>query len=209
VQIYRLGWKKMDRSAVLIIALSVLLSLSSARHTSLFAVVAGAFVPSLFRLDLRLEAIDDPVRRLGFMAVSSVLLLLPLYSTFMVMPGDGLALRYTDVSCPVGAVEYLEESGVRGKLLVPFNYGSYALWELRGRMRVSMDGRYDLVYRPETYQRVDDFFFARGDWRVLLTSPAPDAILVPVADAVYPKLLVEPGWREAWHNGTDAVFLPR
>jgi hypothetical protein len=72
-----------------------------------------------------------------------------------------------------------------------------------------MDGRYDLVYRPETYRRVDDFFYARGDWRGLLTSPAPDAILVPVTDAVYPKLLEEPGWREAWHNGPDAVFLPR
>lgn len=209
VQIYRRGWKNVDRPVVLIIALFALLSLSSARHTSLFAVVAGAFVPSLFPLDLRLGTLVDPLHRLGFMAISSFLLVLPLYSTFRVMPGDGLSLRYTDVSCPVGAVEYLEGKGVRGNLLVPFNYGSYALWELRGRMRVSMDGRYDLVYRPATYRRVDDFFFARGDWRGLLNSPAPDAILVSVADAVYPKLLEEPGWREAWHDDTDAVFLPR
>jgi len=209
IQIYRRGWKKVDRPVVLIIALSVLLSLSSARHTSLFAVVAGAFIPSIFPLDLRLGAIVDPLHRLGLMAISSFLLVVPLYSTILVMDAGGLNLHYTDVSCPVAAVDYLQDNEVRGKLLVPFNYGSYALWELRGRMRVSMDGRYDLVYRPKTYRRVDDFFFARGNWRGLLTSPAPDAILVPVADKVYSKLLKEPGWQEAWHDDTDAVFLPR
>jgi len=74
-----------------------------------------------------------------------------------------------------------------------------------------MDGRYDLVYRPETYERVNDFFAAELDWRSLLTSPAPDAILVPIADAVYVRLKKEPGWTEAFRDSTntDAVFLPR
>ncbi len=72
-----------------------------------------------------------------------------------------------------------------------------------------MDGRYDLVYKPETYQRVDDFFFARGKWAELLVSPKPDAVLVPLADAVYPQLLKQTGWREAYRDGTDAIFLPR
>ncbi len=75
-------------------------------------------------------------------------------------------------------------------------------------MRVSMDGRYDLVYRPKTYRRVDDFFFALGDWKTLLTTPKPDAILLPIADVVYPKLKALPDWKEAWHDETDAVFLP-
>jgi hypothetical protein len=215
IQIYRRGWKRVDHPVLLLVVLSILLSLSSARHTSLFAVVAGAFVPGILPFEMRLAAIANPLHRLGFMAVRSFLVILPLFLTFRVIPGDGLKLRYTDPTgkqlpaCPVQAVDYLLKNGVRGNLLVPFNYGSYALWELRGQMRVSMDGRYDLVYRPATYQRVDDFFSGKGGWRTLLTSPAPDAILVPRADAVYWKLLNEPGWKEAWHNGTDAVFLPR
>jgi hypothetical protein len=55
---------------------------------------------------------------------------------------------------------------------------------------------------------VDDFFFARGDWHDLLNSPAPDAILVPIADPVYKKLKTEPGWDEVYRDDTDAVFLP-
>ena len=107
------------------------------------------------------------------------ILALFLFSALRLLPGDGLRLSYPSTSCPVTAVDFLRSEKIHGRLLVPFNYGSYALWQLRGQMRVSMDGRYDLVYRPETYQRVEDFFFARGDWTSLLGNPQPDAILLP------------------------------
>ncbi len=209
IRIGRTGWKRMDQPAVLFLALFAALSLSSARHTSLFALVAGAFAPGLFPPRPKPDIFEDPIRRLGGMALSAALLLTPLYSVLIFVPGEGLTLGYDSASCPVAAVEFLQERKIEGKLLVTFNYGSYALWELRGKMRVSMDGRYDLVYRPETYRRVDDFFFARGNWQSLLTSPAPDAILVPMTAEVYPKLKGEAGWTEAWENGIDAVFLPR
>jgi hypothetical protein len=112
------------------------------------------------------------------------------------------------VACPAEGVAYLQQENVRGNLLVPFNYGSYALWELRGKMRVSMDGRYDLVYRTKTYRRVEDFFDAKGDWPSLLASPSPQAILLPKADPVYSKLRKESAWKESWQNGQDAIFVP-
>jgi hypothetical protein len=208
VSIHRRGWKRCDHSVVILLGVFAALSVTSARHTSLFAAVAGALIPGFFPPEPDLADLDNPLRRLGFMAVRITLGLIPLYSALIVLPGAGLSLEYPSVACPIAAVDYLKAKNIQGKLLVPFNYGSYALWELRGQMRVSMDGRYDLVYRPKTYRRVEDFFFARGDWPTLLTSPAPDAILVPRADAIYPKLVARPGWVEAWHDGTDAVFLP-
>jgi hypothetical protein len=209
VMVWRRGWRRVDHTAILLMGGALALSLTSARHTSLFAVVAGALLPDFLPPEPAAETIANPIPRLGYIAGRFALLLVPLYAPFVVLPGDGMQLAYPSVSCPIGAVDYLERENVRGKLLVPFNYGSYALWRLRGRMRVSMDGRYDLVYRPETYQKVDDFFYARGDWTQLLQSPAPDAILLPVADAVYPRLRAQPGWTEVYHNATDAVFLPR
>jgi len=202
--IWRRGWKKLDRSALVLVAGTLAISLVSARHTSLFALVAGALLPGLFPAGPRF---DRHFERLGFFALRAALVLIPLLLALSLLPGDGFRLRYPDTSCPVRAVDFLQRENVRGNLLVPFNYGSYALWRLRGRMRVSMDGRYELVYRPETYRRIDDFFFARGDWPDLLRSPAPAAVLLPVADPVYPKLKTEPGWREAYRDATDAVFL--
>jgi hypothetical protein len=208
-QIYRRGWAKVDRPILTIIIAFVFLSLTSVRHTSLFAAVAGALFPGLFRQEPPLQNFAHPVHRLAYMALRSALIIIPLFCSMMALPGDGLELRYPDVACPRPAVEYLKRQNIRGNLLIPFNYGSYAMWELRGQMRVSMDGRYDLVYRPETYRRVDRFFFGKGDWQELLTTPAPDAILLPVVDAVYPKLLAQSGWKEVYHNDTDAIFLPR
>jgi hypothetical protein len=209
IQIYRKGWQRIDRPGVILLGVFMVLALISARHTSLFAVVAGALAPGLFPFRWTYALQVRPLRRLVAVGINFALVLVPLYTALRILPGAGLDLEYPHVACPVGAVAYLQRQNISGKLLVPFNYGSYALWALRGKMRVSMDGRYDLVYRPETYRRVDDFFYARGEWPKLLTTPAPDAILVPRSDDVYFKLREEPGWTEAWHDPWDAVFLPR
>jgi hypothetical protein len=210
IQICRKLWEQIDQVGLMLIGLFALLSMISARHTSLFAVVAGALLPGFVGDDWDFVRGRHPLRRLVVMALGTAPALVAFFMAVSVLPlAAGLRLEYPPVAHPVEAVHYLQRQNIRGNLLVPFNYGSYALWELRGRMRVSMDGRYDLVYRPETYQRVDDFFAARGDWKSLLTTPPPDAILTPIDDAIYPKLAAEPAWREAYHDATDAVFIPR
>ncbi|MCE0482706.1 MAG: hypothetical protein LV479_00540 [Methylacidiphilales bacterium] len=203
------GWRRLDYRAFILLVLFLVISLTSVRHTSLFAAVAGALLPGLFAVEFAFDGSDNPVHRLGLMAVRSTLLLIPLYATLRLIPGAGLELEYPHVACPREAIEYLKREKISGRLLVPFNYGSYALWALRGQMRVSMDGRYDLVYRPKTYQRVEDFFLARGDWQSLLTNPAPNAILTPVNATISAKLQNEPKWIEIWHNGDDAIFVPQ
>ncbi len=209
ILIYRRGWNRIDRPIVFLIGVFLALSLTSARHTSIFAVVVGALAPSLFAEEPGSLLDRHPLQNLGHMALGTALILIPLFSAFIVLPGTGLNLEYPHISCPRDAVSYLQIRKIRGDLLVPFNYGSYALWELRGQMRVSMDGRYDLVYRPETYQRVDDFFFARSEpGPTLLNTPKPDAILVPISVPVYAKLQANHDWKEVYRDDTDAVFLP-
>jgi len=210
IQFSRRGWKRLDRPAVILIVAFMLLALTSARHTSLFAVVAGALLPGIFPLKWPYNVSHRPLRRLVVLGVNYGVIIMPLFAALRILPvGEGLNLEYPSISCPVGATNFLQRQDIRGNLLVPFNYGSYALWELRGKMRVSMDGRYDLVYKPETYRRVEDFFSASGDWKTLLTTPAPEAILVPRNAAVYAKLRSESGWTESYRDSTDVVFVPR
>jgi len=210
IQIHRKGWKQIDRAGVILIGVFMVLAMISARHTSLFAVVAGALVPDLFPPESAAAPSIDPVRRRGTVALHSAFVIVPLFTALWILRGGAeLCLEYPHVAYPVGAITYLQRQDIRGKLLVPFNYGSYAMWELRGKMRVSMDGRYDLVYRPETYRRVDDFFSARKGWFNFLTTYTPDAILIHRSDNVYFKLRNEPGWTEVWSDPWDAVFLPR
>ncbi len=206
--IYRRGWNNVDQEGVILVGVCAVLFVS-ARNSSLFAVVAGSILPGFLRDRMSFSTMERPLRRLTYLCGSTALALFPLYAAILFGGRAGLTLDYPSNSCPVDSVAFLQDRRVQGNLLVPFNYGSYALWQLRGHMRVSMDGRYDLVYSPATYQRVDDFFNAEGDWKSLLTSPAPQAILVPRLDRVFDRLMMDPAWTEAWHDRDNAVFLPK
>jgi hypothetical protein len=208
--IFRRGWRNVDQQGVILTGIFLALAVDSARNTSLFAVVAGAVLPGFLHDRMSFSTMERPLRRLTYLCASAALAMFPLLAAIRVLPESaGLVMDYPGNSCAVDAVAFLQSRHVQGNLLVPFNYGSYALWELRGQMRVSMDGRYDLVYSPATYRRVEDFFNAQGDWKSLLTSPAPQAILVPRLDRVFDRLMMDPAWTEAWKDRDNAVFLPR
>jgi hypothetical protein len=201
--------RRIDRGAVALIVTMLLLSLTSARQASLFALTVGALLPGTLPTAPRASRVRTPLRRLAYMGLCSACVIVPFYMALYMLPGDGLRLTYNANSCPVGAVDFLRASGTRGDLLTPFNYGSYAMWKLRGNMRVSMDGRYDLVYKPATYNRVADFYLGQPAGQSLLINPKPDAVLVSRSDLVYPQMLANPGWKQAYANSHDAVFLPR
>ena len=198
----------LDRGILALIGVFALISLTAGRQTSLFSIVAGALLPGQLPPAPSLDSMVRPLRRLTYLALALFVMIVPLYAGLLLLPGDGLRMVLPPSSCPVAAIAFLQENKVSGDLLTPFNYGSYAMWKLRGKMRVSMDGRYDLAYRPATYKRVADFYLGLPNGQLLLKSPRPAAVLVPRDDAVYPKLLANPAWRQADHAGADAVFLP-
>ncbi|MCE0482859.1 MAG: hypothetical protein LV479_01320 [Methylacidiphilales bacterium] len=203
------GWKNCDRIAVILPLLFFVASILQVRHTSLFAVAAGGLLPPLFPPELSWQQIHGPGARLHRLAVRTVLFVLPLVLAMRLLPASqGFHLTYPSESCPAQAVAYLHDHDVRGRLLVDLNAGSYALWKLQNQMQVSIDGRYDLVYRPRTFNKVENFFHATGDWRRALTDPPPDAVLVNLSDPVYPRMRAEPGWTEVYRNSSHAVFRP-
>ena len=206
----RLGWKKCDQCAVILLGLFLLPSLAHVRQTSIFAIVAGGLLPPLFPPEQSLHEIRAWKPWLHRFVVRSILVILPLIFAWRLMPSNqGFHLSYPPDTCPIKAVAFLRDKGLTGKLLVGYNSGSYALWELRGRMRVAMDGRYEIVYSYDTFAKIQRFFAGEDHWRDALLDPAPDAVLVNLPDPVYPKMLGEPGWKQAYSDSTHAVFLPR
>ncbi len=207
--IRRVGWKKCDQTAVILLGLFLIPSLTHVRHTSIFAIAASGLLPPLFPPERSLHEIREWKPWLHRFTVRAILVILPLIFACKLLPDNqGLHLTYPVESCPIQAVDYLRDKGITGRLLVGFNSGSYAMWELRGRMRVSIDGRFDISYPFGTFAKVQRFFAGGDHWRDALTDPAPDAVLVNLPDGVYPKMLVEPGWTEVYHDSTHAVFRP-
>jgi hypothetical protein len=207
--IRQVGWKKCDQTAVILLVLFLVPSLVHVRHTSIFAIAVGALLPPLFPPEISVHDIRGWKPWLHRFVVRAILVVLPLIFAWRLLPtNQGLRLTYPIESCPIDAVNYLKHSGTTGNLLVGFNSGSYALWELRGQMRVSVDGRFDISYPIEIFNKNQRFFSGEDRWRDALTDPKPDAVLVNRPDGVYPKMLVEPGWTLVYQDATHAVFRP-
>jgi len=79
MQIYREGWKRIDRPIFILLGFFITLSLTSARQTSFLALGAGALLPGILPRERPLQAITDPLFHFSHMALRSTLLLLPFF----------------------------------------------------------------------------------------------------------------------------------
>jgi hypothetical protein len=118
---------------------------------------------------------------------------------------------------PIGAVSWLEESGFEGNLFVPFSAGGYVSWRLYPRVKVSLDGRYEVAYPPDWLDRVHEIYAAQGDWSDGLDAIATDAVLARRGKPLLEALELDPGWGrayldddwEVWIRGAPALVVDR
>ncbi|PAW86772.1 MAG: hypothetical protein B9S26_15235 [Opitutia bacterium Tous-C4FEB] len=199
----RANW---DWVAILVVGLPLILAVRHLRHLALFSIIAGVIVYRGVCL-LRRPASAAPTRH--YLAVI-VLPLLIIFGGFLLKNGDQYRLRVTEPDYPVRAVAFLEQNlpatGPAQKLLVPFNWGSYASWQLFPRALVSLDGRYELVYSQQTYRAVTDFFYNAPDWDTTLRQNPPDVILLPRRPELETRLLDSQHYRRVYSDDLAAVF---
>jgi hypothetical protein len=117
-------------------------------------------------------------------------------------PGDHPVLLY-----PVGAVDYLDRAGFTGNLQVPFTTGAFVAWKLHPRVRISIDGRYEVAYPPGALAEMIDCYAARDGWERTLTRHPTDAVLVPRSAPLARALPALPGWRRAYQDDVYEVYL--
>lgn len=80
---------------------------------------------------------------------------------------------------PQAALSWLKKNYSGGRLLVDFNNGSYALWQLYPNFKVSMDGRFEEVYPMSTYWAVLKAFDVTSvEHRASFQNVQPDFVLL-------------------------------
>lgn len=85
---------------------------------------------------------------------------------------------------PEEELAWLKTNREVGNVLVDFNVGSYALFRLYPRFRISLDGRYEEVYPESTVHLVADALQVSSPSQVeSITALSPDFILAPKSDA--------------------------
>ena len=105
------------------------------------------------------------------------------------------------------AVEFIQRAGLRGRVLVWFDWGEYIIWHFSPRLRVSIDGRRETVYSDELIAHHMAFYLGDSQLIDLPTRISADYIWVPKWIPVVPKLLTN-GWGPVF-EGPQSVVLAR
>ncbi len=109
---------------------------------------------------------------------------------------------------PARAVALLKQSGVRGNMAVPFDWGEYVIWHLGPGVKVSIDGRRETVYSDEVYRQSRDFERGTGRWDALLMSkPATDLVLTANGSPTANLLSRTEGWTALYQDTYALMFV--
>lgn len=210
-------WREI--TPILVLLFTFYLAVKHIRHQVFFALAFGAYIPLLLTAYFR-----KLTARPGFMALTSrlgrkipalALILLmsyfayklasqaPLHLEFPTEPG---AATEAGIYYPLGAIDYLEQHHLSGKLLVSFNWGEYCLWKLYPRCRVAIDGRYETVYPEPLTKKYFDFLLGRQGWRNFLKHYPPDLILIELRSRPYALLSRDPQWRQVYADPGCVLF---
>jgi hypothetical protein len=130
---------------------------------------------------------------------------------FTVVKAPTFSFDYSDY--PRSAIEWLRNSREGGKILTHYNDGSYVLWRMGKSFQISLDGRYDGVYPPETIQKGLEVYHPLGETQQeALRFFNPDFILLgpttPGLCAFESSLRREmyPGFSPAFSDGTFCIL---
>ena len=205
---WRNHWK--DITASLTLCVTLYLGVLHIRHLVFFYLLIAAYFPDLMTYywedlkskprvmgGLRSFGIIGPVVVITMTAVIafSFLKQSPLSINVPSKPGSGLYY-------PVGAVAYIQEHQLSGKLLTEeFGWGEYLLWNLYPQCKVALDGRYETVYPEEVAKK----YFS--DFSQFLADYPPDMVLIGIRPNLYRLLKSDQQWREVYADSGCTLFI--
>ena len=206
----------------LILALTLYLGLKHLRHQIFFFLAAGAYLPVLIEAFGQKILFSPPLvswrSRLGQLVPAALALCFLIIYGYKFINKAPLSLELPvtpeqsyqkGIHYPVGAVDFLRNNHLFGKILNEFNWGEYLIWVLYPSCQVAMDGRYETVYGEDICQLHSDFFYGRPGWRRFLEQYPPDLILVNPQSKVYALLKAAPDWQQVYRDAGAALFLPQ
>jgi len=183
-----------------IILVTAYVSVSHARLLPFFAIAWFCYLPRYLKgtaIAVAVKNVWDRWDRLlrGALAIACCLLLLRVATMEplrLLVPNQPLRQLGDPIAYPVGVAIYLQDVGFRGNVMVHFNHGSFVMWTLYPRVRVSMDGRYEVAYPPSLAERIHALYTTGENWESILREYPTDAVLVPEW-SVLNQILLEHG----------------
>jgi hypothetical protein len=195
-------------AAILILSVTAVLPLVSQRHYPLFlltiVVLAGEHIADVWNRWLPpVSSAFGRGRLISALCIAVSLLFFglaaPRFACIHIEPGY--------FAFPARAVALIKESGIRGNMAVPFEWGEYVLWQLGPRVKVSIDGRRETVYSDESYRQSIDFERGTGAWDSLLESATTDLVLVRIGSPTANLMSQKDGCVAVYRDSFSVLFV--
>ncbi len=210
-------WSRRPRSwwQIAVTAVLGLMAFRSVRHTPLFCIAALAFVPPhladvLQRFRAHFRRWDELGQQPGVRKMLTAILLLAsagiLAAAFTLHKERAWTMEVPRQQYPASAVQFIRENGLRGNLLVFFDWGEMCIWELPDS-RVSLDGRLDTCYPREVITAHWRFYTGEPATGTVLDLECADFALLPVNLPGALMLVKQQGWQPAYMDNLAVVLV--
>ena len=112
---------------------------------------------------------------------------------------------------PFQSVNYLTANKMTGNLWVPLHWGGYVLFHLYPQVRVSIDGRWTMVYDRRVMQDNMDFAYhgQGGKWKTILARYKADYALVEHSNPSFAEMANDADWTFAVIYGEGGILVKR
>ena len=201
------------------------MALQSNRQVPLFALVAtpvlarhvGALGPDLRALldasglARRWQQANRPVRRSTALVAATWLIAVASYAFLGANVADSLSAKsiaeVQEANFPVGAVKYIKEHDIRGRLYNAYNWGGYLVLNFYPERLVFIDSRAD-VYRDSFIEEYLETYYVRPRWRETLDTHAVQFALLENQGPLHILLSTSGEWHEVYGDEV-AVLMER
>jgi hypothetical protein len=192
------------------------LALRSVRNAPLCAVVILALAPphlasALERFRNYFARFEDLGRNAGFQKFAAILLAVIGFgigvATFTLHKQNPFTMEIPSAQYPNGAVAFLSEHKLKGKMLVFFDWGEMVIFHLPD-CPPSIDGRLDTCYSPGLIAAHWKLYNGEPFDQKILNPDEADLALLPVNLAGVAALARRPDWKPIYYDQT-AVILAR
>jgi len=196
---------------LLVLGIAALATFRHQRHLPLFAIVATPFLAEtigsagdVLGRGARIATLSATATGLLAFGIFGVALLqfarlVSLYSAFQ---GQ---IFVSPLLFPVSAVGFIQRNQLRGNLVLPFDWGEYAIWHLYPGCRVSVDGRYTTAYPDEVLDQSFRFLSGEPLWQSSLEGA--DIVLLDRRQPIVREMFGNADWQYVYSDNVALVFV--
>ncbi|MFC1532334.1 hypothetical protein ACFL7M_03060 [Thermodesulfobacteriota bacterium] len=194
-----------------IIIIAMVYAFLHQRHTPIFAIIAAPFLTEKLSWLVKQIRLFDRINSSPNYLVMNIFIILLIgyqisYTTNKYIKA-GFNIIVDPRVYPVYAVHFLKENNIKGNILLPFEWGEYAIWKLYPDCKVSIDGRFRTVYPKKV---IDDHFEAlrsKERWMELLDKYPSDIILARRNPLSEKMIDMRRGWIYVYSDTISMIFL--